>query len=32
MREVVRTVRQALALLDVRLRRRWLLQAPWAMS
>ena len=31
MREVVRTVRQALALLDVRLRRRWLLQAPWAM-
>lgn len=31
MGEVVRTVRQALALLDVRLRRRWLLLAPWAM-
>ncbi len=31
MREIVETVRQALALLDARLRRRWLLLIPWAL-
>src|SRR5258708_6401678 len=31
MREIVDTVRQGLALVDVRLRRRWLLLIPWAL-
>jgi ABC-type multidrug transport system fused ATPase/permease subunit len=31
MREIIDTVRQALALLNGRLRRRWLLHIPWAL-
>ena len=30
MREIGNTVRQALALLNPRLRRRWLLHVPWS--
>lgn len=30
MRELVKTVRESLGLLNVRLRRRWWLQAPWS--
>src|SRR5580704_5251809 len=31
MREIIGTVRQALDLLNSRLRRRWLLHVPWAL-
>src|SRR5215467_10719670 len=31
MRELVNTVRQALALLNAPFRRRWILQVPWAL-